>query len=596
MLLAVLVAVVLAPIGATAEQPVRAPEQPSTQTAPAPAAADAARANPEAAGIRGAVNHVRAARRAVVTANPIATEAALAILDAGGNAIDATVTALLVLNSTEPQSSGLGGGGFLLHWDAAARRLTTYDGRETAPAATRPDRFLTPAGAPLDFYEAATSARGIGVPGALALMHAAHASHGRLAWPLVVAPAIEVAAKGFAVSPRLHRLLAERGPQSFDAAARDRYFDATGEPLAIGTRLTNADLAATLADVQRAGPDALHKGPLAEAVVEAVAAAPLSLADMTLADLAGYRAIERPAVCGGYRGWKVCGMGPPSSGGVAVLQILAMLERFDLAGPGSPASLHLIAEASNLAFADRAHYLADPDAVPVPVAGLLDPAYLATRSAAIEAARAAGPREPGAPPAQAIIPQGSDAALGRPGTTHVSIVDEAGNAVSATMSIEMAFGSGRSAGGFLLNNQLTDFSFRPVDAEGQALANSPGPGKRPRSSMAPTMIFAPDGSLWAVLGSPGGSRIIAYVVKAIVGLLDWKLAADAVAGLDNFAARNGPFEIEPTHRAPGRALNMALKGHAVRLAPMTSGLAIIVRRPDGWEAAADPRREGTAAQ
>ncbi len=406
-----------------------------------------------------------ARRHMVAAANPLAVEAGLAMLAAGGSAVDSAIATQLVLNVVEPQSSGIGGGAFLVHFNAAAAWVRTYDGRETSPATAKPDRFLKPDGAPRGFGEAVFGGESVGVPGVVRMMALAHRHHGKLPWAQLFEPAIKLAVDGFAVSPRLHASLKDMGGKNFADAARALYFGDAGEPRAAGHVLKNPALAETLRAIASGGPDAFHRGPIGEAIVQAVATAPNHKGDLTVQDLAAYEAKERPAVCVPYRGYKVCGMGPPSSGGVTVGQVLALLEPRDLgSAPMNPAALHLIAEAEKLAYADRDRYISDPDQVPVP-SGLLDASYLAERGKMIDPAKAMMKAEPGLPPGLAKR-TGIDATSESNGTSHISIVDAAGNAVALTTSIENAFGSRLMAGGFLLNNQLTDFSFRPVDVAG----------------------------------------------------------------------------------------------------------------------------------
>jgi len=573
-----------------------------------PAFAQRARYEPEGASTRLTKGLVTARHHMIVAANPLAAAAGHEMLRAGGGAVDAAIAAQMVLGLVEPQSSGLGGGGFLLHWGAAARKVTSWDGRETAPAAARPDRFLD-SGRPIPFGRAVKSGLSVGVPGLVAMLEAAHARHGRLPWAQLFEPAIRLAETGFAVSPRLAQLLAATPPATFSPEARAYFYDGAGRPRPVGHVLANPRYTETLRLVQKERAAALRAGPLAEAIVAAVASA-RPAGDMTLVDLAGYTARERPAHCGPYRGVQVCAMGPPSSGAHAVLQTLGMLDRFPLvqgrAGRLDTHALHLIAEAEKLAYADRDHYLADPDFM-APPAGLLDAGYLAARARLIVPHRAMGEAVPG-DPAGTRASLGRDASGESSGTTHLSIVDGEGNAVSLTSSIEGAFGSGLMAGGFLLNNQLTDFSFDPADATGRPIANRVEAGKRPRSSMTPTLILGADGRLSAVLGSPGGSRIILYVVKAVVALVDWRLDPAEAAALANLGSRGGAVEIErpgwlrlaaagwPLAEAPlaWHAIRLRAYGHRVVPDTMTSGLAIIARRDGRLEGGADPRREGVA--
>lgn len=580
--------------------------------ASSPAAAQRARIAPEADSGRYAKAASRAQKFMVAAANPLAVDAGLAMLRQGGSAVDAAIAVQLVLNLVEPQSSGIGGGAFLLHWDAAAKALETYDGREAAPAAARPDRFMAN-GRRLPFRKAVKSGLSVGVPGLVRLLETAHKQHGRLPWATLFGPAIELAEKGFRVSPRLNVLLAwAASPQSFAPAARRYFYDAEGRARPVGHLLRNPAFAATLRAIAAGGGDAFYSGAIADAIVEAVADAPNYKGDITRADLAGYRVKRRPPVCVTYRAARVCGMGPPSSGATTVAQILKLAEPFNLAGTPRRAmntnALHILGEAGRLAFADRNRYIGDPDFVSVPLAGLLDATYLASRSKLISALRAAPKVAPGVPPLATRDAFGRDDTRESVGTSHISIVDAAGNAVSMTTTIEGAFGSGQWAAGFLLNNELTDFSFRPVDRAGRPIANRVEPGKRPRSSMAPTIVFNADGSFRAALGSPGGSRIILYVAKALVAMIDWRLDPQSAAALANFGNRGRAFEIEydpslatanilaPWSTVPSiwRGIRMRALGHRVRPDLMTSGLHIVERRADGLYGGADPRREGVA--
>lgn len=536
---------------------------------------------------------VHAPRAMVVTANEHATAAALAMLHAGGSAADAAVAAALVLNVVEPQSSGLGGGGFALHFDAVNGRLVAWDGRETAPAVVDEALLIDAAGKPLDFYAAAVGGRAVGVPGLPRLLAELHRRHGRLSWARLFAPAIALAEDGFAVSPRLHALIARDRFLSADADARRLFYDAAGAPLAVGTRLRNPELAQVLRDLAADGVEGFYRGDVAAAIVRSVAAEP-NPGVLAAADLAAYRVIERDALCGRYRGWRVCGMPPPSSGGATVLAMLGLLSRFELAqlDPASAFAAHLFAEAGRLAYADRDAWYGDPQAMALTPAQLLDPAYLAQRAQQIPLAASIGRAEAGSPRRERAVDGASSPE--RPATTHLSIVDAAGNAVALTASIEDAFGSRRMVRGMLLNNQLTDFSFVSGTARG-AHPNRVGPGKRPRSAMAPTMVFDAQGRLHAVLGSPGGSAIINYVAATVVGLIDWQMAPATVLARPHAGSRNGPTEVEDT--AAGRALaaRLGLFGHEPVVRDLTSGIGLVVRTPQGWAGAADPRREGRAA-
>jgi len=538
---------------------------------------------------------VIAQRDMVAAANPLAAQAGRQMLREGGSAADAAIAAQLVLNLVEPQSSGIGGGAFLLYWSEREHRVEGFDGREAAPAAARPDRFLDPDGKPLAFMEAVVGGRSVGVPGTLKMLALVHAKHGRLPWARLFEPAIRLAEEGFAISPRLHALLAAEKHLPRFEPARSYFYGEDGQAKPVGTVLRNPAFAATLRLLAQKGADALYTGALASDIAAAVTQAPAAPGDMTAADLAAYRAKERPPVCGTYRRYRICGMGPPSSGGIAVLQILDLLQRFDLRRlkPASVESLHLFAEAGRLAYADRDRYLADPDFVPVPVRGLIDPAYLAARSRLIDPERDHGKAEPGVPPEKHALLRGDGAALDLPSTSHLSIVDAEGNAVSMTTTIENEFGSRLMVDGFLLNNELTDFSFRP-EADGTPVANRVEPGKRPRSTMAPTLVFGPDGKLLLAVGSPGGAEIVNYVALTLIAVLDWGMDIQAAVDLPHAGNRNGNTEIEAGPDAEALAAALRARGHAVTIRTLNSGLHGIMRTRRGLEGGADPRREGVA--
>ncbi len=562
----------------------------------APPAWAEAPAQPEATMAVGLGAVGTAERFMVAAAHPEAVQVGHDVLAAGGNAIDAMVAVQIMLNLVEPQSSGIGGGSFLLYWDAAAERLITVDGRETAPAAAGPELFLDPATAePLDFWEAVIGGRSVGVPGTLLLLETMHERFGSRPWAALLEPTIALAETGFAVSPRLAGSIAGAVALGLDrfAPTRDYFFDAAGAPLAAGTTLANPALAATLRSIAAAGSAPFYTGEIGAAIVAAVTGAAGNPGGMTMADLAAYQVVEREPVCVGYRAHAVCGMGPPSSGGIAVGQILGLLEHVDMAGHGpSPRGVHLFLEASKLAFADRALYLADADFVSVPSRGLLDPTYLMLRAQAIDHGRAMPPAWAGNPPWRETLQLAPQTADTSNGTSHVSIVDADGNIVSLTSSIETGFGSRLMVGGFLLNNQLTDFAFRP-EVDGLPVANRVEPGKRPRSSMAPTIVFDAAGFPVLALGSPGGSRIIAYVAKTLVAMLDWGMPADAAVALGHFSNGNGDTTLEAASDAAALAGALEALGHTVALADMNSGLHVIERIAAGWRGAADPRREGT---
>jgi gamma-glutamyltranspeptidase/glutathione hydrolase len=466
-----------------------------------------------------------------------------------------------MLGLVEPESSGLGGGAFMLHWSAAEKRLRSYDGRETAPAAAKPDRFMKE-GKPLAFLDAAVGGQSVGVPGVLRMLELAHQRHGKLPWPDLFAAAIRVAYDGFEPAPKLRAALERERHLRDDPAARWIYYS--------GGRIINREYAETLRAIARGGAGVFYEGDIARDIVLTVRAH-AKPGDLTEDDLRNYRALEREPVCGPYRDRRVCSMGPPSSGGIAVLQILGILERtgFARAPPESAAALHLFAEAGKLAYADRARYLGDPAFVPVPTQKLLSSAYLDKR-AKLVSDRAM----PLAPPGDA-----------ESGTSHFSIVDARGDIVSMTTTIEDAFGSRVMVRGFLLNNQLTDFDFVPGGA------NAVAPGKRPRSSMAPAVVFQKDEPVLA-LGSPGGSMIINYVAKALVGTLDWRLDLQAAFELPNFGSRNGPTLMEQNTRLGARGRELQALGHQVESIPLQSGLHGIERVPQGWRGGADPRRDG----
>ncbi|WP_313203026.1 gamma-glutamyltransferase [Pseudomonas sp.] len=559
-------------------------------------------------GYRGGLQPVHASRHMVAAANPLASEAGRAMLRAGGSAIDAAIAMQMVLTLVEPQSSGIGGGAFILYWDG--QRVQAFDGREAAPAGVTERLFLQADGSPMPFRAAQIGGRSVGVPGVLRALKLAHDQHGRLPWRDLFAPAIALARKGFAVSERLHTLVASE-PFIARSPAMARYFlDDRGEPLAVGTILRNPALAQTFERIAEQGVEAFYRGEIAEAMVAQVRQH-ANAGQLSLEDLQHYQAKEREPVCGPYKAWNICGMPPPSSGGVTVLQTLGVLDALQQASAQrdlarlpprqvpsvaglepAPQAVHLMAEAERLAYADRAQYLADSDYVPVPVKSLLDPAYLAER------ARQVG--EYSMKHARPGTPQGANLALApdrsplRISTSHLSAVDDRGQALAMTTSVESAFGSHLMVGGFLLNNHLTDFSFVPAE-NGKPVANRVQPGKRPLSAMAPTLVFSrASGELVASLGSPGGSQIIGYVNKVLIGLLDWHLDPQQAADLPNFGSRNAGTEVEAGLVSPALIRQLAAWGHEVTPMTMTSGLQIIQRSGQGWAGGADPRREGVA--
>jgi gamma-glutamyltranspeptidase/glutathione hydrolase len=550
-----------------------------------------AQQQPEGATGRGQQQLVVTDRTVVVTANPIASRVGFQILQAGGSAVDAAIAIQLALTLVEPQSSGLGGGAFMLYWDAAARRLTTYDARETAPAGATPQLFLDAANRPLPFYDAVTGGIATGVPGVPRLMELAHRRHGRLPWAQLFAPAIQLADEGFAVSPRLAGMLADERYLRNDPVARGYFYHPDGTPLRAGEVLHNFELVRTLRTLASEGVEPFYSGPIAEQILATVHREPRP-GSLAAADMTAYRVVERDPVCGPYRIYRVCGMGPPSSGGVTVLQILALLAPFDLGRAPNPEAYHLFTQATRLAFADRNQYLADPGFVPQPIAGLTDRQYLMARAALIDRGRDMGTAAPGDPPGRsgALEP---DLASERPATSHMIIIDRDGNIVSMTTTIEDGFGARRMVAGFLLNNQLTDFNFAP-EAQGRPVANRVEPGKRPRSSMAPTIAFDRDGAPVIVTGSPGGSLIIPYVAQTLIALIDWNLDPQRAVSLPHVANRNGNTELEQGTDAESLAAALIARGHTVRQVEMTSGTSAVARRDNRWQAGADPRREGIA--
>lgn len=549
---------------------------------------------PEAASGTTAKQLVTADRHMVVAAEPLAAEAGREILRQGGSAADAAIATELVLGLVEPQSSGLGGGAFLVYWDAKTRSLSTFDGRETAPAAAKPDRFMRD-GKPMSFETAVLSGLSVGVPGLMRTLEAVHRKFGKLPWASLFQPAIKLAENGFPVSQRLNVLLNASRTDNFSPAAQAYFFDDGGKPPDQGELLKNSAYAATLKLIAEKGADAFYTGAIADAVVKAVDEASNIPGDMTAADLAGYVAKERNPVCVDYRARQVCGMGPPSSGGLSVGTVLKLIAPFPqvegAAALMSPSALHIIAEAEKLAFADRNYYIADPDQIAVP-SGLTDDRYLNERRQLISLKKSMEKAEPGLPPGLAKKTFGEDFTHEVPGTTQISIIDDEGNALSMTATIESAFGSHLWAAGFLLNNELTDFSFVPTDSKGRVVANAVAGGKRPRSSMAPTIVLDSTGTPQIVTGSPGGSQIILYVVKTLVAMMDWGLDAQQAAALPNFGSEGGPFLIEYSPNFVWPAFELTAYGHVIANTTMTSGIHTIERKNGRLEGGADPRREG----
>ena len=536
---------------------------------------------------------VRAKDWMVVAANPLASEAGARVLASGGTAADAMVAVQLVLGLVEPQSSGLGGGAFLVWWDAETRALTTLDGRETAPLAATPRLFLDAEGAPLEFFDAVIGGRSVGVPGTPKLLEEAHRRWGRAEWGGLFTEALWHAEKGFAVSPRMASSIRQNVESLSRYAATRDYFLPGGAPLEVDQTLTNPAYAATLRAFAKDGAAPFYTGDIARQIVQTGQTADGNPGLLSAADMALYTVKARPAICASYRDHEVCGMGPPSSGAISVGQTLGFLEGFDLAamGPKSPEAWRLIGDASRLAFADRGRYIADSDFVPVPVQGLLAQAYLRQRAELLDRDTALVEVEPGDPEFDHAMNLADDDGRELPSTSHISIVDSYGNALSMTTTIENAFGARLMAGGFLLNNELTDFSFRSHRG-GVPIANRVEPGKRPRSSMAPTIVLK-DGVPRLIIGSPGGSRIIPYVAKTIIAHLDWGLDVQAAVSLPHLVNRFGTFDLEAGTVAEALADPLRDMGFTVDVRDLNSGLHAIAVR-DGLTGGADPRREGLA--
>ena len=544
----------------------------------------------------------------IAAANPHAAEAGAEILRRGGSAVDAAVATQAMLGLVEPQSSGLGGGAFMIHFDPQTGTLETFNGRETAPASATPDRFLKDDGEPMAFYDAVVGGLSVGVPGAVRMLGDAHDEYGELAWSDLFASTIELSEEGFEVSPRLHGLI-ERIPRLNQLPEAASYFyTEDGSPLPVGYQLKNPDYANTLRTIAAGGPDAFYEGEIAASIVEAVNSAP-NPGDMTLEDFSSYTAEKKDAVCADYREYEICSMAPPSSGGITTLQILAMLEPFDLAGAGahSVEALHLIFESSRLAYADRNQFLADNDRLaedgglsPADViAGLLNPPYLEARSGLIDPSKAAETVSHGDPSAFQIAGDAGkwdgfapDASPEPPSTSHFVIVDSEGRVVTMTTTVEFAFGSHLMAGGMVLNNQLTDFSFVP-EKDGAPVANAVAGGKRPRSSMSPVIVFDERGELWAALGSPGGPAIIGYVVKTLIAMIDWNMSVQAAIDLPNAVYPRGAPILEQDGFDDQIITALGELGHAVTQRELTSGVhALRVVENGEFDGGADPRREG----
>ncbi len=532
----------------------------------------------------------------VSAADPRAAAAGAEMLRDGGTATDAAIATMLALTVVEPQSSGIGGGGFYVTTNARGE-VETIDGRETAPAAAHPKWFFKD-GKLLSFAESVPGATSVGVPGNIALAAKAHAAHGRLPWARLFAPAIKLAREGFVMSPRLHEMVAgSTNTAGFSPEGRALLFGADGKPLPVGTLIKNPALADTLEAIANEGPKAFYSGPNAGAIVAKVTTAPHNPAPMTEADVAAYAAKNRAPVCGTYRGYRICSMGPPSSGATTVLATLIQLERFDLKalGKDNPVSWHLIAESERLAYADRARYSADSDFVPVPVAGMVDRKYLAARAALIDPGKTIPKAIAGTPPGAEKLSWADPEPAVEHGTSHFAVIDRAGNAVSYTSTIESSFGSGIVVGGYFLNNEMTDFDRNP-ELDGRMVANRVEGGKRPRSSMSPTLVFGPDGRLRLVVGAAGGVTIPAQVIRAIIGVIDWDLSAqDALALPVIFAPGTETIYVERGTVLEGMIPALQALGHGdvqPRGLPLKANAVEV--RGSQLQGAADPRSEGQA--
>ena len=540
--------------------------------------------------------NVTAYQHMAVSATPLASEAGREILRAGGNAIDAAIAMQAVLTLVEPQSSGIGGGGFLLYSDAIGKQIQAYDGRETAPANVQPDLFLNDQGQPFDFHTAQIGGQSVGIPGVLRMLELAHRDHGRLPWARLFEPAIRLADQGFPVPPRLAAAIADDDDIPQIAALRAYYLDAAGKPLATGATLRNPALAETFRIIAAQGADGFYAGKIATDILAAVQTnSPVKPATLQLSDLAAYQARARVALCLPYRDYQVCGMPPPSSGGLAVAQILGLLSHtnYDDLAPDSLAAAQLLGEASKLAFADRDRYVGDPEKVRVPTAALLASDYIAGRADLIRHDQVMEKAEPGKVDLSMTLGWASQHQFEPVSTSHLVVVDDAGNVVSFTSSIESAFGSHILVDGFMLNNELTDFSFKPVD-QGRFVANRVEAGKRPRSSMSPTIVLDHTGQPVLAVGSPGGPYIIGYVAQALLLMLDHDYTPGEAVAAAHVLNRNGPTALEQGTAAEKLAPGLQGIGQTVKIQPLMSGLNIVQMRDGMLTGASDPRRDGIA--
>jgi len=546
---------------------------------------------PEAATGLNVKKAVKAKEFMVAAANPYASRVGYNILKQGGSAIDAAIAVQLALTLVEPQSSGIGGGAFILHWDDKKQKLTTFDGRETAPKAATAELFLSKQGTPVRWIDAVVGGRSVGVPGVLAALKQAHQQFGKLPWAVLFNDVIKLAERGFRVSPRLQRLVdLQFNPGVTKLSEIRNYFYPNGRAIKAGDKLVNEKLAAVYRSLAKDGIEPFYQGWIAKDIVNAVQNSKVAPGKLTLEDMKNYQPIERPAVCGPYRQYQICGMAPPSSGGIAVIQMLSQLEPFNLHQRKfeDVQTAHLYTQSSRLAFADRDRYIADTDFVDVPVKGLLEPSYIAQRSKLINIHQDGGKAKAGNPHGALVL--ADDSALELPSTSHISIVDSYGNAVSMTTSIEMGFGSALMVNGFILNNQLTDFSLAPM-VDGKLVANRLEPLKRPRSSMAPMMVFQGN-ELKVVVGSPGGSRIINYVAQTLLAMLDWGLDPQEAINLPKITNRNRVTTLEKGTSIVKLKSGLEAKGHNVQVRDLNSGIHAIRVSRAGLVGGADPRREG----
>ncbi|TBR43135.1 gamma-glutamyltransferase [Marinomonas agarivorans] len=530
----------------------------------------------------------------VAAANPLATKAGYEVLQKGGSAIDALVAVQMMLGLVEPQSSGLGGGAFVVYYDAKTQKITTFDGRETAPQAATPELFQDATGKPLGFYNAVVGGRSVGTPGTVKLMGDLHKKYGKHSWKSLLKPAQKTAKEGFLVSPRLAGAIAkDKARLSRYPETKAYFFDENGAPLAVNTRLKNPAYAKTLKQLAKKGADSFYSGNIAKDIVKKVQGLSDNLGLLSLNDFQSYKVKERAATCLPYKQYDICGMGPPSSGAITVGQILGITQHFDLAamGPKSAQAWQIIGDASRLAFADRGRYIADTDFVPMPQ-GLLDKDYLASRAKLIVPGQALTEVEAGTPEWKTPLALADDISIELPSTSHISIIDAEGNAVSVTTTIENGFGSRVMSNGFLLNNELTDFSFASFK-NGYPIANRLEPGKRPRSSMSPTIVLK-DGKPYLIVGSPGGSRIIGYVAKTLIAHLEWGMDIQSAINLPNMLNRFGTYDLEKGTPAESFRPSLEAMGFKVSIRDLNSGLQGIVVDSQTFRGGADPRREGIA--